>query len=139
MIKGIGIDIIEVARIKKAAEKNNRFLQRIFTENEIEYFKENNLQAVSIAGNFAAKEAIVKALGTGLRGFSWTEIEIQRNLLGKPFAVLYGKAKRIAEALGICQILITISHSKGFAVAQAIALENLQSIKGSVETYEDCQ
>ncbi|AOT71697.1 holo-ACP synthase [Geosporobacter ferrireducens] len=139
MIKGIGIDIIEVVRIKKAVEKNSRFLQRIFTENEIKYFEENSLQTVSIAGNFAAKEAVVKALGTGLRAFSWTEMEIQRNSLGKPSVVLYGRAKRVAETLGVHQMLITISHSKDYAVAQAIALENLQPIKGSVEIYENCK
>ncbi len=139
MIRGIGIDIIEVERIKSAVTKNSRFLQRIFTEKEIKYFEENNYQIVSIAGNFAAKEAIVKALGTGLRGFSWTEIEIQRDSLGKPSVVFYGQAKSIAEALGIHQMMITISHSKDYAVAQAIALENLQHSKGSVEVYENCK
>lgn len=128
MIKGIGIDIIEVERIKRAVGRNSKFLQRIFTEKEIKYFEENNFQAVSIAGNFAAKEAIVKAIGTGLRGFSWDQLEIQRDSLGRPIAVLYGQAKNIAEALEIHQILITISHSRSYAVAQAIALGNVQPI-----------
>ncbi|SHI69069.1 holo-[acyl-carrier-protein] synthase [Geosporobacter subterraneus DSM 17957] len=139
MIKGIGIDIIEVERIKSALGRNSKFLQRIFTEKEIKYFEENNFQAVSIAGNFAAKEAVVKALGTGLRGFSWNQLEIQRDSLGKPMVILYGQAKSIAEALKIHEILITISHSRSYAVAQAIALGNLQHIKGSVENYENCK
>ncbi|MEW9121236.1 MAG: holo-ACP synthase [Thermotaleaceae bacterium] len=122
MIKGIGIDIIEVERIKKAATKNKNFLEKIFTNKEIEYFQSNYFQATTIAGNFAAKEAVAKTLGTGFRGFRWIDIEVRHDALGKPEIVLYGQAEKVSQQMGIQQIWITISHSKDYAVAQAIAL-----------------
>jgi len=122
MIKGIGIDIIEIQRIDKAVS-NSRFLERIFTYNEIQYFKDVNYNRSTIAGNFAAKEAVVKAIGTGVRGFKWTDVEIIRNTVGKPEVVLYGAAKKIACVNGISKILVSISHSRDYAVAEAIGLE----------------
>ncbi len=122
MIKGIGIDIIEIKRIVEAVNRNNKFLERIFTEREIHYFKEVNHNRSTIAGNFAAKEAAVKSIGTGIRGFKWKDIEVQRDSLGKPRIQLYNQAKEIAGERGIGEILITISHSRDYAVAQSIAM-----------------
>ncbi|PAB58750.1 holo-ACP synthase [Anaeromicrobium sediminis] len=120
MIKGIGIDIIEIYRIEEAIERNKRFIERIFTEKEIEYFQKVNYNTNTIAGNFAAKEAIMKVLGTGLRNFKLKDIEVVRNELGKPEAILHNNAKKIKEQLGISNIMISISHSKKYAVANAV-------------------
>ncbi len=121
MIKGVGIDIIEIERIKRAIE-NRRFLEKVFTKREIEYFTSVRYNINTIAGAFAAKEAVMKAMGTGLRGFKWVHIEIERDKLGKPQIILYEGAKDIADNAGIKEILISISHSKEYAVAQAIGI-----------------
>lgn len=121
MIKGIGIDIIEIERIHKALTRNNRFLERIFTEKEIEYFNSKNKNANTIAGFFAAKEAVSKAFGTGLSGFNWTDIEICKEKSGKPSINLHRKARELAKRKGISDLQISISHSKENAVAFAIA------------------
>ncbi|MEJ8553955.1 holo-ACP synthase [Tepidibacter sp. Z1-5] len=119
-ILGTGIDIIEIERIKKAINKNNKFLRRIYTEKEIEYFKQKNYKAQTIAGNFAAKEAISKAFGTGIRGCNFKDIEILRNSLGKPVVTLYNELYELSEKLEIKEILLSISHSRDYAVANAI-------------------
>ena len=119
-ILGTGIDIIEIERIKKAINKNNKFLERIYTEKEIEYFKQKGYKAQTIAGNFAAKEAISKAFGTGIRGCSFKDMEILRNSLGKPVAKLYNELYELSEKLEITEIILSISHSKDYAVANAI-------------------
>lgn len=122
MVKGIGIDIIEIERVERAIKKNKRFIKRVFTDHEIIYFEKNNYNYHTIAGNFAAKEAVMKALGTGLREFKWTDVEIRRDSLGKPLVVLYNNAKNMADTKRINEVLITISHSKNDAVAQAMAI-----------------
>lgn len=122
MIIGIGIDIIEIDRIKKAIQKNNRFLERFFTVDELNLLASKNYRPSSIAGFFAAKEAVVKALGTGFRNMKWQDIEIDQDNLGKPFVKLHNNSKKIAYSKGIEEILLTISHSRENAVAQAIAL-----------------
>ncbi len=121
MIKGIGIDIIEIQRIAKAVKQNDRFIERVFTSLEIDYFKSCNYGANTIAGNFSAKEAVMKALGTGLRNFKWVDIEILRDSMGKPYVVLKKNAKTLAEQRNITSMLVSISHCKDYAVAQAIA------------------
>ena len=119
MIKGIGIDIIEIDRIKKAMEKRDSFIERLFTENEVVLFKRKNYKVESIAGNFAAKEAISKALGTGI-AFSWKNIEVLRDEKGKPYANLSGNAKKIFDDKKCKNLQISISHSKEYAVANCI-------------------
>lgn len=122
MIKGIGIDIIEIDRIGQAISKNNGFMDRIFTLNEQRLFEEKNYITQTIAGHFAAKEATVKALGTGIRNIKWKDIEILNDSLGKPYVELHNSAKTLADSMHIDQILISISHNKSNAVAQAIAI-----------------
>ncbi|WP_034849313.1 NAD(P)H-hydrate dehydratase [Clostridium hydrogeniformans] len=119
MVTSIGIDIIEIDRIEKAC-KNNRFINRVFSTREIEYikFRENSYEV--IAGGFSAKEAISKVLGTGIRGFSFKDLEILRDDLGKPYVVLNNEAKNIAKNKEIDNIHISISHSKGNAIAFAL-------------------
>ena len=118
----IGIDIIEIKRIKDAIEKNPRFLEKIFTENEIKYFKSNGFKYESIAGNFAAKEAISKAIGTGIRKFNFKDIEVLRNELGKPIVKTYNNLNHICIAYNVIEIKVSISHCKDYAVANAITI-----------------
>ncbi|MGM0378122.1 MAG: holo-ACP synthase [Bacillota bacterium] len=119
MVKGIGIDIIEINRIKNSIKKNKKFLNRIFTKNEIKFFDKKNNNINTITGNFAAKEAFSKALGTGIK-FSWKNIEILRDESGKPYINLYGKAKDIFENKKFKNCHISISHNKTQAVANCI-------------------
>lgn len=121
MIKGIGIDIIEVSRVRKAIKKNNRFLERVFSNIEVEYIKSRNYNDLTIAGLFSSKESISKALGTGIRGFKWTDIEIIHNELGKPIVNLKEKALDLANEKNIDNILVSITHVKEQAVTVAIA------------------
>lgn len=119
MILGLGNDIIEIHRIKDALEKNPRFLSRVFTEKETEYFLSRKMKIESIAGGFAAKEAVSKALGTGFRDFSMKDIEVLRDRQGKPFAILHKNALKTARQKGIKEIHISITHSREFAFAVA--------------------
>jgi len=112
MIKGIGTDIIEISRIEKACE-NSEFIEKIYTEKEIDEYIKRNKNITYFAGRFAAKEAVSKALGTGMRGISFKDIEILSDSLGKPYVNL----KKNIENMNI---LITISHSKENAVAYCV-------------------
>ncbi len=120
VIVGVGVDIIEIRRIKSALDKGEGFLQRIFTSEEIEYLKGRNLRPEYIAGRFAAKEAVSKALGTGFRGFEFKDIIIESTTLGKPIVVLKGKAKLIAEKQGEYNLHLSISHGEDSAIAYAV-------------------
>lgn len=120
MIVGVGVDIIEIRRIKAALEKNKNFLQRVFTNDEIRYLEGRNLRPEYVAGRFAAKEAISKALGTGFRGFDFKDIIIESTTLGKPIVVLKGKAKLIAKKEGEYNIHLSISHGEDNAIAYAV-------------------
>ncbi len=129
MIVGIGTDIIEIERIKNAVEKNGRnFLARIFTEGEIAYCYLKKNPYPSLAGRFAAKEAVLKALGCGLTGCKWTDAEVFRKEKGAPQIVLSGNLSKVAEGLKIRKVLISISHDKGRATAFAIAVTSEEEI-----------
>lgn len=120
MILGTGIDIIEVERVQKAAAKDS-FLRRVFTEGERAYFAQHSGNAETMAGVFAAKEAVGKALGTGLAEGVWfQDIEIVHRAGGMPFVKLAGGAKERLEALGGSRVHISISHIKAIAAAQAV-------------------
>lgn len=119
MIVGIGTDIIEVERIQKAC-RSPRFLSRVFTEREQALFQSRKENYQVLAGNFAAKEAVVKAMGTGFRGFAWKDVEILRDELGKPHVVLHRQALKTVSAMEGKRIHISISHTRCYAVAQAI-------------------
>ncbi|HZJ82786.1 MAG TPA: holo-ACP synthase [Clostridia bacterium] len=119
MIVGIGIDIVEIHRIKKAIE-SSRFVDKIYTLDEQEYLKVRKQNVNTAAGYFAAKEAMAKALGTGIGQVKWVEIEITRIGNGKPNIKLHGQAKTIMDDMGGRNILLSISHSREYAVAQVI-------------------
>ena len=116
----VGVDIIEIARIGRAVERwGERFLKRIYTSKEIAYCRG---RVPELAVRFGAKEAVSKALGTGIFGISWTEIEVDTDRRGKPLIVLYGRALQRAEALGLTQFAVSLSHSNDDAVAFVVAM-----------------
>lgn len=124
MIIGIGTDIVEIRRIKKIMnDKSNSFLKKIFTDKEIKLLEERNLRSEYIAGRFAAKEAIAKALGTGFREFSFRDITVLNDELGKPIVKLDGNAKKIADKNGKTILHLSISHGDDAAIAYAILEE----------------
>jgi len=118
MIGGIGTDIIEVARIQKLIDRQERFKKRIFTPAEIAYCERKKNKAQSYAARFAAKEAFLKAIGTGWRqGIAFKEIEVVNNARGKPEIFLHGKAGDYARQMGIRNIHVSLSHLGEIAVA----------------------
>ena len=116
---GIGNDIIEINRIEKAIKKAN-FITKVFTENEIKLFEIKSNRAEFFAGRFAGKEAVSKALGTGFREFSLTDIEILNNELGKPYVIFKNSIESYNKKYFID---ISISHCKEYATAVAIIFE----------------
>jgi len=118
-IIGIGSDIVKISRIEKLAERyGTRFLERIFTENEIGYASAKARPALHFAARFAAKEAFVKALGSGLRqGINWSDIEIINNDLGKPQFKLHNHAHSASLKLKNPAAWLTLSHEQEFALA----------------------
>ncbi|WP_026894655.1 NAD(P)H-hydrate dehydratase [Clostridiisalibacter paucivorans] len=125
MIKGNGIDIIEVNRIENALKKGDRFLQKIFTVKEQKYIHQKNDNTKTIAGMFAAKEAVSKAIGTGIKGFSWHDIEISHKKEGTPIVNLHNNALIMAKELYISQIHLSITHIDKYALAFAICEEEI--------------
>ena len=121
MIYGIGIDIIEIDRIKSEIQKNGKFNRRVFTDQEIKYCERGanlNIQAQFYAGRFTAKEAFLKAIGTGLRGgLAWTDIQVTNDALGKPSLILANKALELINKAKISNIQLSISHSQNYATA----------------------
>ena len=118
MILGIGNDIVEVGRIKKAIEKSDGFKKRVFTESEIEYAELKKDKYPSYAGRFAAKEALSKALGTGVRGFKLVDIEVRNDELGKPYIVL--EDALLGKLNSGAVIHLSISHTREYAAATVI-------------------
>ena len=121
---GIGTDIVECDRIADMIEKHDdTFITRVFTTGEIAYCSERKASVQHFAGRWAAKEAILKAMGTGwAKGIQWTDIEVINQMGGKPFVQLGGVAKTICEDRGISDMLISISHCKLYATAFATAI-----------------
>jgi holo-[acyl-carrier protein] synthase len=122
MIRGLGIDIIEVDRIRRAiARWDEAFLCRVFTPDERARGGASRGAAERLAGRFAAKEAVMKALGLGRPGVGWQEIEITVDSFGKPGVRLTGRAASVAEHLGVRAWRVSISHTRLLAVAEALA------------------
>lgn len=114
----VGIDSVEISRIEKSLEIKG-FLERVFSAEEIDFFKSRNMRAESIAANFAAKEAFSKALGTGIRGFSLNEISVLRDELGAPYLTLSGKALEVSAGLSF---KVSITHTQTTATAIVLAI-----------------
>ncbi len=116
MILGIGNDLIEIERVEKACEKQ-AFLSRCYTEKEIELCQGKSSM---LAGNFAVKESVAKAFGTGFRNFETRDIEVLRDELGKPYVNLYGGAKKIFEEKKASFLHVSITNTKDYASAMAV-------------------
>ncbi len=111
----VGIDIIERERIQNVKIRYpKRILKKIFTQNEINYYRDRSPQ---LAARFAAKEAMMKALGTGIRGVGWKDVEVIRNRGQAPQIKLSGRGKKVGESIGLKNTSLSISHSKDYAVA----------------------
>jgi len=125
-----GIDLVDFPRIEEMVNRHGeRFLDKVFTATEQAYAEANKNGIEKLAGRFAAKEAILKLMGTGWRGkIAWTDIEIVNNPAGQPKVTLCGEVKKIADKLGIKHISISITHTANFAIASAVAL--VQSNEG---------
>jgi len=119
-----GIDLVECSRVARLmAEHPERFLRRILTDAERRYVEAQRDPVPSVAGRFAAKEAVLKVLGTGWRGqISWRDMEVLNDKAGKPNVGLTGECARVAERLGIGRILLSITHTANYASASAIGL-----------------
>ena len=123
-VLGIGVDIVEIARFASAMERSGQsLLDRLFLPAEQSYCSPQREPARCYAARFAAKEAVSKALGTGIGAqLGWRDIEIRRRESGAPFIVLHGTGAATAQRLGVSEILLSLSHSENFAVANAIAI-----------------
>ena len=119
-IYGIGIDIVEVTRIQEASRRwGARFEQRVYTHQELTYCGDTPSRYWRLAARFAAKEATLKALGTGLiTGMRWQDVEIQADAVGKPEIVLHGEVERYAHECNISTAFVSMSHTNAYAVAQ---------------------
>jgi holo-[acyl-carrier protein] synthase len=126
MIIGLGTDIIEIVRIGTMIERHGElFLQRVYTEEEIRYCQRHKEALQHYAGRWAAKEAVMKTLGTGFtKGVGWKDIQVAKTRSGRPLIELSGGAARVAKGIGIDEILITISHCRAYATATAIAVQH---------------
>jgi holo-[acyl-carrier protein] synthase len=126
-VLGIGTDITECLRIAQMFEKHGElFVGRVFTPAEIEYCRSRRQATQHFAGRWAAKEAVLKAIGTGWRrGISWRDIEVRNTAAGRPIARLQGGTLAVAEKLGIRCVLVSISHCRSHATAYAVALDEM--------------
>ena len=123
-ILGIGTDIVECLRIAQMIERHGElFITRVYTEYEIDYCRQRKAATQHFAGRWAAKEAILKALGTGwVRGLSWRDMEIRNERSGRPTAAFRGGARDLVERKGISDVMVSISHCRSHATALAIAM-----------------
>lgn len=121
-VKGIGVDIIEIDRMRAALERQPRMKDRLFTDGEKAYCESKTRPEVHYALRFAAKEAGAKALGTGIRGIRWTEIEVCRDGKGKPSLEFSGSAAKASSEIGISAVYLSLSFTRKNAVASVIAI-----------------
>jgi holo-[acyl-carrier protein] synthase len=123
-VLGIGVDIVETARIERSLERfGERFLRRVFTQGERDYCAAMPFPARHYGARFAAKEAVSKAFGTGIgKQIGWRDIEVKRKETGEPYILLHGPAAALAGTLHVLDALISLSHSDHYAVANAILI-----------------
>jgi holo-[acyl-carrier protein] synthase len=124
MILGHGIDVVEIPRLARMLQRHGRrFVERVFTPAERDYCRGKKRELEHLAGRFAAKEAVMKVLGTGWAGrITWQDIEVTNAPGGQPRVALSGESARVAEQLGIRRVLISISHTGDWAAASAIGV-----------------
>ena len=130
----VGVDLIEIARIKRVLDDfGERFLHRVYTEGERERYRN---RVNELAARFAAKEATSKALGTGIRGIRWREMEILPNRRGKPVLVLHGRAAERAAELGLTDFSVSLTHSRTDAMAIVVAFNTQRVAEPSTDGLE---
>ncbi len=122
MIVGLGVDIVEIGRMRRALARHPRMRQRCFSAAERTYCDSRNRPEVHYALRFAAKEAVLKALGTGFSGMHFTDVEVLRDQKGRPTPQLSGRAAEIAGDMGITEIMLSLSYTRDNAVASAVAM-----------------
>lgn len=133
MIRGLGTDIVEIVRVGEMLDKHGeQFLSRVFTDAEVAYCQQRKAYLQHFAGRWAAKEAVMKAIGTGWsRGVGFSDIEVRSLATGQPTLVLHEEARRTADEHGIGEILITISHCRAYATATAVALASVGPVSAA--------
>jgi holo-[acyl-carrier protein] synthase len=122
MITGLGVDIVEIDRMKAALERRPAMKERLFSEDERAYCDKRNKPEIHYAMRFAAKEAVLKALGTGFKGMRFTDVEVMRDETGKPVPNLRGRAAEVAEERGVLEMHLSLSFTHTTAVASAVAI-----------------
>ena len=122
MIKGLGVDIVEIDRMREALRRHPRMKERIFSSEERAYCDKRNKPEVHYALRFAAKEAVLKALGTGFAGMTFQDVEVVRDSGGRPSPRLHGRAAEVAEELGVIEMHLSLSYTHTTAVASAVAI-----------------
>lgn len=122
MIMGVGTDILQIARIEQSLQRTPKLAERILTSDELKFFAEDSRPALFLAKRFAAKEAVSKALGTGIgRGVSWHHIQIDKDEYGRPLVTLVEGAEARATSLGITNLQLSYSDEREYIVAFAVA------------------
>ena len=137
---GLGVDIVEIARMRAILARTPNFRERVFSEEERAYCDGTASPEVHFATRFAAKEAVVKALGTGFsRGIGVRDIEVRRNAKGRPYVVLSGRAKEIAREQGVRELPVSLSftHAEAVACAMAITEDSLRAAEKRVDPMEE--
>lgn len=118
----VGVDVIEIGRVRRVLDRHpERFLRRVYTPEEVAFCRG---RLPELAARFAAKEAVMKALGTGARGLAWREIEILPNRRGKPLVYLHGRAKQRGQTIGLRGVDISLTHDGNFAIAVVAGMAN---------------
>ena len=119
---GLGVDIVEIERMRAALERRPAMRERLFSDKEREYCDQRNRPEIHYAMRFAAKEAVLKALGTGFRGMRFKDVEVMRDESGRPAPVLYGRAAEVASERGVIEMHVSLSFTHTTAVASAVAI-----------------
>ncbi|MDR1713608.1 MAG: holo-ACP synthase [Coriobacteriales bacterium] len=120
---GLGVDIIEIARMEQALKRTPRLAQRMFTDQERAYAFGKARPAVHLALFFAAREAVLKALGCGFAGMNWTDVEVSHDRFGRPVPLLHGHAAEVAAAQGVVEVQLSLSYTHSVGVASAVAIK----------------
>ena len=137
---GLGVDIVEIARMRRILERTPRFRERVFSEDERAYCDATANPETHYATRFAAKEAVVKALGTGFsRGIGVRDIEVRRNAKGRPIVALHGRAREVARELGVRELPVSLSftHTDAVACAMAITEDSVRAAEKRVDPMEE--
>jgi holo-[acyl-carrier protein] synthase len=129
-VAGIGVDIVEIARIEQIIGRTPRFVERVFTQQERDWAGKRRSPAATYAGFFAAREAVLKALGVGFgKGVGFADVWVDHDSKGRPVARLAGGARQAADEQGIREVFLSISHTAGLAVANALAADEASQVQ----------